>query len=143
MRETDIGWLAGIIDGEGSLALAKSVRGTAYSPRLSIAASSQSLIDKFVRICRELGAPSTHTQRKIKSNKLSDKPQYQVQLCKRDELLSILRLVEPHLTEKQAFCRAILEFYEDRQPWVRWTEEDVAWLKEIRSAFMPRTRTTA
>lgn len=55
--EAEIGWLAGIIDGEGSIAMAIADNGKKLNlaPRIEVANTDKEIIEKVVRIVKSLG----------------------------------------------------------------------------------------
>src|SRR3989338_5086286 len=52
-----LGWLGGVIDGEGMITVVKRSKGNSYYPRISIANSDITLINEVISIFEELKMP--------------------------------------------------------------------------------------
>lgn len=139
MEQADIGWAAGILDGEGNLCLTQNARGRGCSVRIEVVSTSQPLIEKFLRIARGLGAEATHVHDGRKWNKWAINPQYRCFLGKREQVILLLRVSLPHLTEKRAFAQAIVDYFGSREWGASWDDEDVRSLTLMRSQFMPKS----
>ena len=130
----EIGWLAGIIDGEGSLSFGKSKNkksrfGFNYYNGIHIVNSNHEMIDKCVdiinRICE--GIDGSHKMNKVlihnkiynvnnfkqtSNNKYKDC--FQVTLRNKDWTIKILETVIPYLTEKRKKSIALLQILKER-----------------------------
>jgi len=117
----DIGWLAGIIDGEGHLRA--NCRTGQYKntiqPNLIVSTTSIVMMESMQRIVFEVTGrvfPLTlESQRKTKDGRRYHRRCYRLNITKHRDLLTVLTAVEPHLrTKKQqaieliAFCKARL-----------------------------------
>jgi hypothetical protein len=108
-----IGWLAGIMDGEGCITLSLG----ADRPRghmhlcISFANTSALVVEKVQRILCELGvAYKTYT-----ANKVGWKEIHQVKVMQIDSARIVLEVLEPHLTCKREQARLMLEFLSERR----------------------------
>ena len=127
VSEVDIGWLAGIIDGEGSVSLAfgyvRNGRLNNMSPRIEIGNTDKELLEKFVRIVKSLGGGIYMTRKKesnqsklVKKKKgRGFKPLYYAKAVGFKRTKKILDIVLPHLTgEKKLRATLILKFIDTR-----------------------------
>ena len=55
--DSRLGWLGGIIDGEGMITVIKRTNGYSFIPRISIANSDTKIIDEVAEIFNELNLP--------------------------------------------------------------------------------------
>lgn len=138
--EADIGWLSGIIDGEANLGIRHHRKGVGYSAKMEIVSTSAEMLGKCERVIKELGARSVRISkfRKRAGNKLGKKAVASCYLGRQEELLLVLRAVEPHLTEKRPMVQAVVQLLSGRKTGSPWTEEDVIRAQFIRSSYMPR-----
>lgn len=130
----DIGWLAGIIDGEGTLTFGKSINkqsrfGYNYYNGVSIVNTNQEMIDKCLdimnRLCEDIqsNAKMTKLEKKtkiyngnnfIKPSKNGYKDCYQVTLRNKDWTIKILETITPLLTEKRRRAETLLTILKER-----------------------------
>jgi hypothetical protein len=116
----EIGWLAGIIDGEGYLGFNPGSKGL-YMPCLHISNTDETIVLKCQAIFRKLGV--NPYIRATKANKTVRKDQFRCQIKHMDKMKLILDAVYDYLTgNKQQRASLILEFIDLRQKdkW-QWT----------------------
>lgn len=122
VSEADIGWLAGIIDGEGSISLAfgmvKGNKLNNISPRIDMGNTDKGLFDKYVRILKGLGCGVHVSLKKPQSSKLvrnSIKPLWYARSVGFKRTKKILDIILSHLTGgKKMRAELILEFINTR-----------------------------
>lgn len=135
MREVkpeDIGWLAGIIDGEASITLAKSKVG---HPRIiysiHIVGTNLQLLNKCVKIVDKfddgLGIPAKLYNKNYKNSLFKTHKQcYHLQIWRQGVLRNLLPVILPHLTEKYLPAARLLNFLmnHERRKWFKEGEID-------------------
>jgi len=127
ISEADIGWLAGIIDGEGSVSLAfgfvRNGRLNNMSPRVEIGNTDKELVEKFVRLVKALGGgiymslkKESNQSKLVKAKKgRGFKPLYYAKAVGFLRTKKILDAVLPHLTgEKRHRAKLIMKFIDSR-----------------------------
>ena len=123
----EIGWLAGIIDGEGYLGMSTTYDKRRSQPNpnivicLHVSNTDEEIVLKSQGILRKLGV--NPYIRATKANAQIKKDQYRVQIKHMAKLKKILLPLLPHLTgNKQERARLVLEFIElrkqDKYVWV-------------------------
>lgn len=126
----EIGWLAGIIDGEGYMGFnvtndrRRSRASVLITPCLHISNTDEAIILKAQAIMRKLGV--NPYIRATKANSKIRKDQYRLQTKHMAKMKVILGAVRDHLTgNKQQRADLILEFIQLRQstPWI-WVRPD-------------------
>jgi len=129
----DVGWLAGIIDGEGSITFSKpknpqSKLKVAYG--VHIVNSNLELIDKCIRIINAfddgLGKllerkPKFYRKSAFKMNK----GMYQLTLRRYGTIKNLLVAIIPHLTEKKLKAQQLLNFVSKHKLWATFTEKEL------------------
>jgi len=136
---TDIGWLAGIIDGEGHLGLSRQNkrRCTTIKFDLQIVNTDYALIDKVVRIVRALGVnplvrERVHAKATWATNKI-------VTVGKMAHIERVLRAVRDYLTgvkrEKADLMLALIESRKtkNRAP---YDEHELAIVRRFRETYI-------
>ncbi len=129
----EVGWLAGIIDGEGSITFQKpkkpqktGLKKIVYG--VHIVNTCEEMIDKCIRIINafEDGTgkplekkPKVYRIQAFKSNKAC----FQITIRKYSTLKNVLKAITPHLTEKRAKAEKLLNFVCKRKMHSRLTEE--------------------
>ena len=106
LKETEKAYIAGILDGEGCVSIAKSNRSYLnypyYQLRVIIAMSDKNVIDLLTK---KLGG----YQQSIKMKNINHKISYRWQLtC--DDAENFLRLIEKYLIVKKMHCKAAFNF---------------------------------
>jgi hypothetical protein len=128
VREVELAWLAGIIDGEGTITLERSgkrrlsgVMGLA--PKIIIANSDQVIIQRVVNLMQLIGAnPHIKSQEAGYARPMADgsrtvtrrKTMYWVVVSGLAKSKRVLVPILPHLIGKSAQARIILDFVEIR-----------------------------
>lgn len=112
----DVAWLAGIIDGEGSITMGFYKARGVYGPAVSIVNTDQSILDECLRILGVLGCSSTVHRRKI--NHLGTRPVTQIVVANHASVMRLLEIVHPYLRseKKRVRGKAMLEFVQSRLP---------------------------
>lgn len=133
VSKEEVGWLAGIIDGEGSITFQKpkkpqktGLKKIVYG--VHIVNTCEEMIDKCIRIINafEDGTgkpiekkPKVYRIQAFKSNK----PCFQITIRKYSTLKNVLKAITPHLTEKRTKAEKLLNFVCKRKMHSRLTEE--------------------
>jgi hypothetical protein len=119
IREVDLAYFAGIIDGEGTITLERNGTRRAYngqmgfSPKVIIANTSQPLLQRVFSIIEAIGVnPHIKTQLAGKYNR--GKVMYWVTVAGLTKCAKVLRPLLPYLVAKQAQARVVLDFIERR-----------------------------
>jgi len=121
----EIGWLAGIIDGEGYLGMRAQIdkrtkrRQPTITPSLHISNTDEAIILKCQNIMRKMGV--NPYIRATKANSRVKKDQFHVQIARMAKAQTILNAVLPWLTgEKKKRAELIVEFIGIRKktPWI-------------------------
>ena len=130
LNEFEIGWLAGIIDGEGSITLNvrkkhwKGWNGIGVDMKIIIVNTDGGIIDKVISIMNKI-CIEPHLLEKGTNPIYSEtgktyhnptKTMLVITISKMAELLKILNLIQPHLSgEKKHRASIIMKFIERRQ----------------------------
>lgn len=117
MKEKEIAWLSGFIDGEGYIGIerqrkketTKQAASLLYHPYLIIA-NSNCIILEYIKKYIGYGYIYEVHRKKSKSNHNNEKPGFQYKLTKMDKLESILNTLRPYLHLKQQQCDLLLNF---------------------------------
>ena len=140
LNEVDKAWLAGILDGEGSLYMPRNGSGFGYALKLEVYNTSHELLDKVMSIYQRLGVRcNSYKVLAEKTSALTKKPVRRLCVTRRDDVLRVLSETLPHLTAKRAIAQAVLDLYSTRGRSDPWKDCDVARAKQVRAEFMPRT----
>lgn len=108
MDKVDIGYLAGIIDGEGSLGIEKTIKNTyqgyTLEPALRIVNTNKELLEHCKKLigCGHIYGPWQINERW--------KPEYVLVVRKMRCLLKVLETVEDFLIVKKKQCKLVKEF---------------------------------
>lgn len=109
IREVDLGWLAGFIDGEGCIGIyPPNAANVSCYARLHVPNTNLSSIE---RVAKLIGGGKRHTTRR---NLNPDKHAtcYNYSLVRRDHLYGALSCISPHLYIKNKQAELVLEFLE-------------------------------
>jgi len=113
VKAADIGWLAGIIDGEASVTFVKNGYGR-LTHMIHIIGADTSLLKKCTRIINEYNDGGTEVRILDKKYKIgifkSNKKMYRIEIWRQGHLKKLLPLLIPHLTEKKATSQKLLNF---------------------------------
>jgi len=113
VKDTDIAWLAGIVNGEGCFSVKMPVkRGRGRSCHqvwLVICNTSKAMIDRAANIMVGLGTARPSVRRVWKGERAT-RWQYWVNLCQKDDLLLVTESLLPYLTAKRIEAEVIAWF---------------------------------
>lgn len=134
VKLTDIGWLAGIMDGEGTITLSLGTDRPKGHMHLCVAFSNTSVVvaEKVQRILCELEIDwKTYTACKVTGWKAI----HQVKVMRIDDVKKLLIILEDHLTCKREQARLMLEFLHERKSGKRkaYTERCIGLANAIRA----------
>jgi len=121
VKPEDIGWLAGIIDGEASVTCVKSrTKPHKIIHSIHIVGGDLDLLNKAKRIVAlfddGLGIPPKLYKKNYKSSVIkSNKQMYHLQIWRQGTLRNVLKAVLPHLTEKYLQGARLLNFLENHK----------------------------
>jgi len=135
VKPEDIGWLAGIIDGEGSITVVSS----RTLPRkiihnIHIVGANLSLLNKCVRIVEKFddgkgwcGKPVRLQKKNYRKNIFTKTPKqcYNLQIWRQGTIRNVLRAVLPHLTEKYLLAARLLNFLEKHKRCSHFKEGEI------------------
>ena len=131
MREVkpeDIGWLAGIIDGEGSITFQLNGRGF-LTHMIHIIGSDMDLLKKCVRIINSFndgGVEAKILDKKYKEGMFkTNKRMYRIEIWRQEVLKNILPILIPHLTEKKLRCQKLLNFLKHHKKGYHFKEGEI------------------
>ena len=126
--ETEIGWLAGIIDGEGSIGIAYGKNHVPFW-RVTIANSCPILLSKYQDILFKMfGVTLKWHEKKQRSDGgvRYTKPAYTISMCKKAHVEKLLLTVLPYLTTKHSKATECLAWLVQHPSRVRVDTERVA-----------------
>lgn len=132
LNDRDIGWLAGILDGEGCLQVILSNRSKQYKTGCSIAAevrieaTSITMFDKVRRVLDALGVQYKFGNSPLR--KMSTRPIYRLSVYRIEEVMKLLGIVRDSLTVKQAEADTIIAWFN------RWPDQR---RKGVQKATLP------
>lgn len=113
----ELAWLAGIMDGEGTIGLnkvkKKTPKGYVVSPRIAVANTDKLMIDKVCEILKRYGIKhnvSTYKDKNIKSAKLV----YKLGICSFGNILSVCEKLLPFLVSKREKALLVVEYIKMR-----------------------------
>ncbi|MEA1925852.1 MAG: LAGLIDADG family homing endonuclease [Patescibacteria group bacterium] len=127
-QERRFGWLAGIIDGEGTISM-QTYRHHGHvrlTPFICIVNSSQEIIQKCNEILEEIGVAKHYTHRKPnkkKANGLWYKPCKQIRIDGYKSVLKLAQAMDGYLIGKTKQAELIKEYIKNRQGMKRWRNE--------------------
>jgi signal recognition particle subunit SEC65 len=138
--EAEIGWLAGIIDGEGHIGISRqgAKKGDAIKTDLQIVNTDWALIQKVIDILRKLGV-NPHVRERVHVKKTWN-TNWIVSVGKFAHIRRVLEAVRPHLTgikSEKADC--MLDLIRSRMQKTRADRYDlyeVAIVEQFRSRFV-------
>jgi len=110
-REGHIGWLAGIIDGEGNIQAStkKASNGKSYfSPKIRIASSDIRMIERISEIYKENNIVFFYHIKNVKRQHPEWLNQLHIEVASQGSCLKVLELVFPFLVNKQAQASAVM-----------------------------------
>lgn len=115
VKDTDLAWLAGIVDGEGCIYGHWSNRGRHstggnVSVEIRIEATSSRMITRAAEICDALGIPISIDIGRLR--KTSTKSSNRLNIRKRVAVVAFLRAILPYLQVKDHEAMACISWYE-------------------------------
>jgi hypothetical protein len=125
----ELGWLAGIIDGEGSITVIK--RGPTFVPTLKMSNTSKILVFKYCEILDKLDISYQCYGRQKQGNR---KYQWEVHIDGRPRVSKALFMVQDLLIAKKKQAEKTLEWIESRGIDLRgpYTEQQMTLIADIR-----------
>jgi hypothetical protein len=125
----DIGWLAGIIDGEGSITFLLNGRGF-LTHMIHIIGGDKDLLNKCVRIINAYNDGGVEVKLLPKKYKKglfkTNKEMFRVEIWRQGHLKNLLPILIPHLTEKKLQCQKLLHYLENHKKgtWLRGRQQE-------------------
>jgi hypothetical protein len=125
----ELGWLAGIVDGEGSITIVK--RAKSFVPQVKMSNTSKKLIDKYCEILDKLDISYQCYGKHKEGNR---KYQWDVSVDGRPRVLKFILLLQDLLVAKQKQAQKVLEWIESRGLDLRgpYTEQQLQIINDIR-----------
>lgn len=141
MNDVDVGWLAGIIDGEGSISLERKNKGEWKYPRLSVSSTDIEILQHCVAITgigtiRPTGIGTIRPKKEVRSNY---KPSWVWKVDSKNDTLGILSVVLPYLKCPKKKNRSILLFQDYERltfPGGNYTEEQKEEKRKFQATFL-------
>ena len=130
ITQLELGWLAGILDGEGSITIVK--RGTTFVPTIKMANTSKKLVDKYCEILDKLDISYKCYGRQKEGNR---KYQWEVCVDGRPRVMKALLIIQDALIAKQTQATKVTQWIESRGLNLRgpYTEEQLQIIEDVRS----------
>ena len=123
VRDVEIGWLAGVIDGEGSITLARRSDSHAFHVWLTITNTCLPLLERAMDIMVRLGAEKVYLhyndRRHLRIGATQKRPCYRIYVGTLPGITTILRAVLPQLTAKRPQAELVLEYAGGRGAYAR------------------------
>lgn len=99
MKETDIAWLAGILEGEGCFDMYETHQGY-KAPRVRVEMVDEDIINRIAGLFREIG-PWKGTVRRAEPKRSQHNVTYRVQAAGRPLLRKLLPLIRPYMSARR------------------------------------------
>lgn len=115
ITEIDLAWLAGFIDGEGSIGIYGTKRKDGsinYGARIQIASANGYAIQRIVNICKKMNVSIRLYQRKFDNPKYADS--FYTYINKLAALARLLPRIIPHLTIKKPHAELMYDWVSSR-----------------------------
>ncbi len=112
----EIGWLAGMIDGEGSFILRKrqSEKQKQIQAMVCWTNTDKNIVDKFREILNKAGIRYYVMTKRRSGSHLGKKPRTDIQIYRYRELNKLLDLIKPYLASKKEKVEIIHQFVKSR-----------------------------
>lgn len=114
VKNTDLAWLAGIVDGEGCIyghwLNRRNATGGNVCVEIRIQVTSLTMIAKVGEICRELGVVFTVDEGQMRPK--STKPAHRINIRRQADVVLFLRNIQPYLVVKAEEARTAVSWYE-------------------------------
>ena len=117
-----LGYLAGIIDGEGSVTLNRLRQQNGkwkISARIDITNSDCQLLSFCASILEELTGKQVKF---ILTDQRANRQVFRIQIQRRTSVVAVLDAIEPYLISKKEQARIIRQFLKIKSPYSVWTE---------------------
>lgn len=117
----ELGWMAGILDGEGSVVLVQNstVRKAdgrrAIVPRIYMSVADFEILEQYTTILTKWGISYTYTKMKYNVDDGDWSPKVNINIHRYDAVVQLLEIVTPHLTVKRKRAELILDYTHWRQ----------------------------
>ena len=129
----DIGWLAGILDGEGSIVFSKRKKWPRIAYGINLVNTNLEMMEKansiIARLCHDLeGTPIKISSKNYANNPfntVSRKECYQITIRRQTWIVRILGVLLPHLTEKRAKASALHELFSTHKLGAWYTDKEL------------------
>lgn len=108
-----IAWLAGIVDGEGTITITRQKREDykkhpySYRPEIHITNTSILMLEEVLRILRETISKETKI---FSSSNRNPRTVYRVRIQDRKSCLALIKLLLPHLIAKKSQAKLLKDF---------------------------------
>lgn len=108
LQDTDLAYLAGIVDGEGWVGLQKRLlkQWVTYKPALRVTNTDANLINRIYEIWETLGVSGHIYENEMSPSVPNGKQVMNLQLNKQSDILKVLNAIIPYLVAKKA--RAVM-----------------------------------
>lgn len=141
--EAELGWLAGIVDGEGSISLVCNSTHRSIYPILSITSVNREIVDKCEKIIKKIDVKYSIGHAVPPKGK-EWTPHSYIRILTSRRMKIIIECLQPYLTAKQPHCKIILEFCNSRiyLPYGHpYTERELQLFYEIRKYQIKKGKT--
>lgn len=139
LSKEDVGWLAGILDGEGSIHLKYYETYPHFRYGIYLVNTNIELLEKALRIIKELDTIdkgegiSVYKKMYANANRkvFPVKQCYQVQIRRIGTIKEMLRAILPHLTEKKERATLLLKELDNHKRNARWKKDKPVETKRV------------
>jgi len=121
-----LAWLAGIIDGEGSMGIYTTIDSIVIN--LNIANIDERIINRSAEICSMITGRSPGINIYYYKERKPRRAHYQLKLSSQKNILAVLREVKPYLIGKSDQAGIIIHVLENRKKYGKWTEKDKSFI---------------
>lgn len=132
LSDFEIGWLAGVFDGEGYVGLSVNTTNRSIYPACKVTSTHLAFIQEVERLTKIIGIEYSFYERNPKQKNHSTSWTVDIRTCKRVKIL--IDVLLPHLILKKPHAEVILEFCNSRLS-LRYghpyTERELFLFKEI------------
>jgi len=135
LSQTEWGWLAGIVDGEGSIIMAvrnkqvKSWKGKGIEVQINLGNTDGGIIHKYVGLLNRLGIQPKLREFNGSKNSFLKKCMIYTVVMKMSQILILLTGIEPHLaSEKKYRAQLMIKFVQRRLTYIgARTKQGASW----------------
>jgi hypothetical protein len=146
-NDMEIGWLAGVIDGEGSISISTDKKANRLHAQVFLTNSNEAMLLKARRIMLGLGVENPrlhfHSIGRSKFSYRSNVPCHRIYVGTASGMKLLLQAILPQLTSKREQAELMLEFLQHRKgrsARVRFTKRDFEIAAAIREINRPTVR---